>query len=147
MSQQAFAATLSRCQTEPGEGETAVLVDITYDDYPSETGWSISQNGEVIVSREQGTVFQSGFLSERVYLKPGEYTFTMTDSAFDGICCLYGSGSWQILAELEGNDPILAEHDGVFTDEVSATFIVPEPGTPAWYYSFSGEHDRTTDMQ
>jgi hypothetical protein len=126
---EAFAARLSRCQTEPGEGVTAILVDITYDEYPLETGWSISQNGVVLVSREQGTVIEPGFLSERVYLEPGEYTFTMTDSSFDGICCSYGSGSWQVLAEVEGNDPILAEHDGVFTEEASATFIVPEPET------------------
>jgi hypothetical protein len=126
---EAFAASLSRCQTEPVEGETTVLVDIVYDDFPYETGWSISQNDVVLVSREQGSVLQSGFLSERVYLEPGEYTFTMTDSSFDGICCSYGNGSWQILAEVEGNDPVLAEHDGIFADEVSATFIVPEPGT------------------
>jgi len=72
------------CGRQGEEGQTAVLVEVTFDDYPQETGWSISKDGNVVVSRDEGTLFQVGWTSERVFLDPGEYTFTITDSAGDG---------------------------------------------------------------
>ena len=77
----------------PEKEGVAILVEVTYDNFPYETGWSINQDGRVIESRAEGTMVQPGIVSERVFLDPGEYTFTITDAEGDGICCGYGPGT------------------------------------------------------
>lgn len=114
---------------EDQDGKFPVLIEVTYDEYPGETGWSVSQDGNVIESRLPGTMTQSGLTSERIFLAPGEYTFTITDTIGDGTCCLYGEGSWQIIAELDGYDEVLVAGDGEFGEEASATFVVADQGT------------------
>lgn len=121
-----FAVRLNKC---PGrlDGQTTVLVEVTYDDYAFETGWSInSKDGNVLVSSPPYSMFQNGTTIERVFMDPGEYIFNIIDLAGDGSCCEFGEGSWQLLAELDGDDQVLLNGDGNYTFGVVATFVVPD---------------------
>lgn len=108
------------------EGQTSVLVEVTYDRYPEEVGWSLIKGDTILLSRPEGSVTEDEVtVSGQVNLDPGEYTFVITDSESDGICCEYGNGSWEIRAELDGVESILAEGDGNHGAGTNETFIIP----------------------
>lgn len=66
-------------------------IAITQDNYPSETSWNIKNTAdEVIASGDVDGVFGLTLLD-------GNYVFTINDSYGDGICCGYGSGSYQVI--------------------------------------------------
>ncbi|MCB0778757.1 MAG: hypothetical protein KDC03_04300, partial [Flavobacteriales bacterium] len=79
-------------------GQT-VEVNITLDDYGTETTWEVTNN--------QGTVLASGgpyqdnadgtVVSATLCLANGCYDFTIYDDYGDGICCDYGNGSYQVV--------------------------------------------------
>ena len=72
-----------------------VTVSITFDNYPEETSWQITDGGSVVASG--GTYASSpdgSTLEVSQCLPDGCYTFTIFDSYGDGICCSYGSGSY-----------------------------------------------------
>jgi hypothetical protein len=78
-------------------GSNKIVISIHYDDYPSESGWSIKKGGDYI------TGLCTGFFSTRdiivantVYVADGQYIFEMTDSYGDGLCCGYGEGGFEI---------------------------------------------------
>jgi hypothetical protein len=79
-------------------GDDKIMIEIHYDDYPSESGWTIKKNnGDYI------TGLCTGFFSTRdvivantVYVAEGAYVFEMTDTYGDGLCCGYGEGGFNI---------------------------------------------------
>ena len=77
-----------------------VTVSITFDNYPEETSWQITDGGSVVASG--GTYASSpdgSTLEVSQCLPDGCYTFTIFDSYGDGICCSYGSGSYVVTDE------------------------------------------------
>jgi len=75
-----------------------VFLTINFDDWGSETGFSIIDSlGAVIVDVPQGT-WNDGDVSysTKWCLAPGTYTFTITDYYSDGICCSYGMGDYAL---------------------------------------------------
>ena len=77
-----------------------VTVSITFDNYPEETSWQITDGGNVMASG--GTYASSpdgSTLDVTQCLPDGCYTFTIFDSYGDGICCNYGSGSYTVTDE------------------------------------------------
>lgn len=122
---QDFAVRLNKCLGRQ-DGDVTVQVQIVYDSFSYENGWSISQDGTVLAGRSTGAVEEYGLVSENVYLSPGDYTFSITDIYGDGIY----SGSWKLVAgETEGG-PVLAEGDGEFLYGTNATFTVPDGPIP-----------------
>ena len=73
---------------------TAVLTLVT-DNYGSETSWSITDaNAKTIASDSNLT---SNFTYQKTFcLTDGNYQFTINDAYGDGICCTYGSGSYDL---------------------------------------------------
>lgn len=75
--------------------DTTVVVKLKTDRYASETSWEIKDSkGNVVASgknyeREQSYTINNCFTD-------GCYTFTIRDSANDGICCRYGNGSYEL---------------------------------------------------
>jgi hypothetical protein len=63
---------------------------------------------------EGGTILQAGNITT------GTYTFEMTDSVGDGICCQYGSGSFTITVDGE----TIISNNGEFLESVQETFNV-----------------------
>ena len=108
---------------------TSSGADVTWtivtDNYPGETTWSVTDEGGATVW-SGGPYGASGTTySETVCLPYGCYTLTVNDSYGDGICCAYGTGSF----ELASGGAVLAA-GGEFASTTSANFCLDAPSTP-----------------
>lgn len=83
-----------------------VTVNITTDYYASETAWTIKNSAGATVAQGGGnwndmTTGQAGQTVQApvlVTLNPSQcYTFEITDSYGDGICCAYGNGAFSLV--------------------------------------------------
>ena len=109
--------------------DNLVTLTLVFDNYASETGWSISDsNGNVVAAADEGTYADgTSNAAPTACLPSGCYTLTMTDQWGDGMCCTYGSGSYT-LTDADGNE--LAS-GGSYGDSESTDFCVggvPVPG-------------------
>ena len=68
-----------------------LVVDITKDDYPDETSWTLEDmcTGQ--------TVDAGDVRGKSMCIPDAQYKFTLKDSYGDGICCSYGSGSYRVM--------------------------------------------------
>ena len=105
----------------------AVTVAITTDNYGSETTWNLAeQGGPVLYNGGPYQNTQGGSSEGGTYcLGSGCYIFTMLDGYGDGICCVHGNGSFQVL---DGDGVVLVEGDGNFTNSTSSPFCVGSTG-------------------
>ncbi len=84
----------SECDPCPCLG-VEVTVSITFDNYPEETSWEISDGSGVVASGgTYGSEPDGSTLDIPVCLEEGCYTFTILDAFGDGICCGFGNGSY-----------------------------------------------------
>jgi hypothetical protein len=99
-----------------------VQVQVQYDDYPEETGWTLRDSTGTLISIQSTGSFNTpgGIVTKTSSVAPGTYTFEMTDTADDGICCEYGSGSFRIAV----NGETVISNNGQFGDIVKETFEV-----------------------
>lgn len=76
---------------------------LTLDDYGSEVTWELRQLSQVLYT---GGPYQDDLDGTEVVLEwcleAGCYTFEISDSYGDGLCCEYGEGGWEIL-DPQGN--------------------------------------------
>ncbi|KAB8154189.1 T9SS type A sorting domain-containing protein [Kordia sp. TARA_039_SRF] len=110
---------------------TTIRVIITPDRYGAETTWTLEDsNGMVIGSGGPYTTVgtngtQPDEIQDVAITTLNEcYTFTLNDSYGDGICCLYGSGTYRLE---DGSGNVLINGDGSFTTSVSNLFKITEP--------------------
>jgi hypothetical protein len=75
-----------------------LILNITFDQYAGETSWEITDASGAVVALGDGYGGESSY-TEDLCLIDGDYTFTIFDSFGDGICCVYGSGSYEILLD------------------------------------------------
>ncbi len=76
-----------------------LTLNITFDNYPEETGWTLTTSGgTTVASNSYSTANPDGSsITETINnLASGDYVFTITDSYGDGICCSYGNGSYTL---------------------------------------------------
>ena len=110
-----YSATLTVTNANGPDSETStfqvfimpneVEVTITFDDYPQETAWTITDdNGDIVA---EGGPFigtpDGSTIIKNVCLNGGCYTFTITDSFGDGMCCDNGPGSYSLFTNELGN--------------------------------------------
>lgn len=99
---------------------TEVMVSITFDNYPEETSWSLTQGGSALAS---GGTYASqadgSTLNIPVCLADGCFDFTINDVYGDGICCSYGNGSYTVSA----NGSTLVS-GGSFTSSETTNFCI-----------------------
>ncbi|KAI2508046.1 peptidase [Fragilaria crotonensis] len=114
--------------TDSGDGEVSVRLDITYDAYPNEIGWSIKLGEEIVMDKPVGSLDTPGLVQERIKLRPGNYDFQIRDTFGDGICCRFQDGNYKIYAEMSDGELLLASSDGQFGSGETKTFSVPTPG-------------------
>jgi chitodextrinase len=81
--------TGSNCVTGP------VTLSLTFDNYASETSWSLVSGGSTVASGS-GYTANGSTITETFNVPAGDYTFTINDAYGDGICCSYGSGSYTL---------------------------------------------------
>ncbi len=74
-----------------------LTLNITFDDFPQETSWTITNSGGTVVASESYSSAVGSTVSETISgLTSGTYTFTISDTFGDGICCDYGNGSYTL---------------------------------------------------
>jgi trypsin len=116
--------------SSPGDGPFLTL-QIQFDEYPDEIGWILRSDygGTTAQARMEGrqTTNTVAFRSPRYYnstvasqlvtetipvpAENAEYTFILTDSFGDGLCCESGSGSYSIFNGPAENQDLLASGD------------------------------------
>jgi len=103
-------------------GET-VNLELLTDDYGYETSWELTdENGNVLF--EDGDYPNTTIINETWCLDNGCYTWTIFDEFGDGICCNFGQGGYQILAD----DGSVVGSGGQFGSSASIDFCVPIAG-------------------
>ncbi|HAP63435.1 MAG TPA: hypothetical protein DCR93_29380, partial [Cytophagales bacterium] len=102
-----------------GTGTNSVTITLVTDQYPTETAWTLkNSSGTTVASRSNYTAANTTH-NNTYSLADGTYTFTITDSYGDGICCSYGNGSftWK-----EGSTTLTS--GGSFSSSQTKTFTV-----------------------
>ncbi len=83
-----------------GCNDTEVSITITFDNYSSETSWSITDaNGQTVASGGNYNQASGSSVTETACLPDGCYDFTINDAYGDGICCSYGNGSYSVSSD------------------------------------------------
>ncbi|PHN03275.1 M43 family zinc metalloprotease [Flavilitoribacter nigricans] len=104
----------------PGTGDcTDVTLSITFDNYPEETSWEITDgSGAVVYS---GGTYDSEPDGSTITLTGcipyGCYDFTIFDAYGDGICCSYGNGSYSFTTD---NGTVLASGSSFGSSETTS---------------------------
>ncbi|MCH2021131.1 MAG: PKD domain-containing protein [Saprospiraceae bacterium] len=75
-----------------------VILTLSLDNYPFETSWDlVDSSGSIVAIGGNYSSNQNASTITQVFCLPsGCYTFNIYDSYGDGICCLYGQGSYQL---------------------------------------------------
>jgi len=104
------------------QGGTGVVINILTDNYPGETTWSLTDDasGLAVASGGPYTVIATA-LQEVVCVGDGCYTFTINDSFGDGVCCVYGAGSYDLTV-----DGAILTSGGEFADSEATQFCIGE---------------------
>ncbi|NQX86398.1 MAG: T9SS type A sorting domain-containing protein, partial [Flavobacteriaceae bacterium] len=122
----------------------SIELELTTDDYGDETGWELRDTSGAVLSSNSSTYANNTTTTETIDLPVNDacYTFVLTDSYGDGICCDYGNGSYT-LRDSSGNEitsggSFYSEDASIFyalsnlniTDEdLSSTLIYPNPSS------------------
>lgn len=98
--------------------------NLVKDNYGIETTWELKNSSGIVVHSGgpySGDGSGSGIVVENVnwILSPDCYTFTIFDTAGDGICCAFGSGSWKISTN---SGSIIVGSGGNFSSSESISF-------------------------
>ncbi len=99
-------------------------LEITFDDYPVETAWWMKD--ELGNFEYQSTGYQGeggNTITIDMCLVEGCHDFTIIDFYGDGICCSYGTGSYEIIEVSTGT--VVAsggDFDGIETTEICVSF-------------------------
>ena len=83
-----------------GSGGTAcstnnVALTLTTDQYGYETSWALTDASNQAIASDSNLASSTTF-NQNFCLADGDYTFTINDAYGDGICCSYGSGSYDL---------------------------------------------------
>lgn len=93
--------------TSGGSGPSCsdVSLSITFDNYPEETSWEITNSGGSVVASGGTYASQPDGSTLNIAvgcLADGCYDFTITDAYGDGICCAFGNGSFTLTNSSSG---------------------------------------------
>ena len=81
------------------QGGIDVKVDVHTDIYGGETSWTLTNNCGTSDTVTSPGYSNSNFASNSYCQTPAEYTFVITDSWGDGICCSYGHGYFSVIVD------------------------------------------------
>ncbi|CAM1351134.1 trypsin-like peptidase domain-containing protein [Tenacibaculum halocynthiae] len=105
-----------------GGGNSTVSLEITFDNYSSETSWEITNSSNTVVA--SGNNYNSQASGSKITvnktLPNGCYSLIFKDSYGDGICCSYGNGSYKLT---NSSGTVLAS-GGQFTSTDTKAFCI-----------------------
>jgi len=99
------------CQDNP------TVVTIRTDNYPGETTWLLKNESGATVASGGPYASRNTSYTKEVCLPDGCYTFDISDSYGDGICCAYGNGAYSV--NINGTDVVSG---GKFTNSDNKNF-------------------------
>ena len=100
-----------------------LTLTIVLDDYPEETTWEVKNGSTVLASG--GPYSNAGStVTEDICLPDNCYDFVIYDSYGDGICCVWGNGSYALT---DASNNTLAS-GGSFGSSETTNFCVPDSG-------------------
>jgi|GEM_PF-2705990 len=106
-------------------GSNSLTLQIVLDQYPNETTWFIEKNGTPVISGGPYGGYSNGdTVTYDFCTVSGCYLFTILDSFGDGICCLYGEGSYKLIDNNTGDTLAIGGEFG-FID--TASFCLDAP--------------------
>lgn len=120
-----------------------IMVKVLHDNYPEETAWTLKDSsGTSIIRQRLGDILQPGEVNQQsANVAKGTYTFKITDTERDGICCSYGVGKIEIYVDGQ----LVKSHDGDFGRSLSLEFgpdtttTTPNSGTCTDSPTFVGQ--------
>lgn len=121
---------------------TDVTLSITFDNYPEETSWTITDGSNSVVASggTYGNQADGSTLNISETLPAGCYSFTISDVYGDGICCSYGNGSYSLT---DGGNVLVSGSS--FTSSATTAFCVG--GASSATYSYAASTLETLDNQ
>lgn len=131
-----------------GGGETPecedVNVTIIFDKYSSETSWSLKDStGQTVMSGDNYTQGNGESITVSKCLPVGCYDFTINDTYGDGICCSYGSGSYEIT---NNNGDVLASGGSFGSSETKQVCLNTSTSAKTQLRSQKIEETNTSEM-
>jgi hypothetical protein len=81
--------------TQPCAGDNEVVITVGHDNYPMETGWTVTDDSSgavVATQQEKSFATEGGNSVHTIYLAEGSYTLKMTGSYGDGVGYQEGNG-------------------------------------------------------
>ena len=86
---------------QPTETCYLIRISIEYDQFAAESSWTLTKGLDLIASHQAFN--EDTPYTQTICLQEGVYTFKMTDTSGDGICCgKYGDGSYKITRVSDG---------------------------------------------
>lgn len=112
-------------EVSPEYSTNDIILDITTDNYASETTWEVRNSLGVLISNGGAAYANATTYQETISIPAFDecYTFTILDSYGDGICCGFGSGSYS----LEDGDGNVIIAGGDFGASESVLFKTLDP--------------------
>ncbi len=110
----------------PAYATTEIVFNITTDDYGVETSWELKNSADVVVSSGPSIPYANATVYQETIIIPTFdecYTFSILDNFGDGICCQYGTGSYNV--EDENGDVMISGGD--FSSVESILFKAQNP--------------------
>ncbi len=101
-----------------------LTLEVRTDNYPAETTWNIKNSSGTILYSGGPYSVSNTLNNISLCLPTGCYTFTINDAYGDGICCVYGSGYYNVK---QGNTVLIT--GGTFGSTETKTFCAS--GTPS----------------
>ena len=100
-------------------GGSTITVNITTDDYGSETDWTLVNSSNTSILTGSGYGNNESSTVDATCVADDCYTFTINDSYADGICCAFGNGAYEILV-----DGVVVASGGQFSSTESVEFCI-----------------------
>ena len=117
-----------------------IALDITFDNYPSETSWELLNSSGEVLYNGSGYSNANGSISESFELVAGDcYSFSIFDTYGDGICCSYGNGSYSLSADglvISGGNFASSEHFNFYVGS-AASVLSQQIELPVGWSMFS----------
>ncbi len=118
-----------------------LALTLVLDNYPGETTWELKDAGRNILASGGPYSTAGATITETFCLTGGKYNFRIYDSLGDGICCTYGSGSYELS---EGTTIYVS--GGSFGDSERTRFTLSTQGNTPPVADAGGPYSGTVDQ-
>tara|TARA_B110000003_G_scaffold274490_1_gene314584 strand:- start:3418 stop:5736 length:2319 start_codon:yes stop_codon:yes gene_type:complete len=101
---------------------SSIELNILTDEYGYETTWELRDSNDTVIESGPTDTYENETSYQETISIPGLnecYTFTISDSYGDGICCGYGTGNYNLQ---DSNGNIIIDSSGEFSSSESVTF-------------------------